>query len=250
MSAFATYPSLKGKVVFITGGAMGIGAALVESFHGQGAKVAFIDRAEIVGQALAGRLPGCWFSACDVTDAQALQAAITKAAADLGTIGVLINNVANDTRHAAAETSPQAWRAHLAVNLDPTFVAATSVQPGMVAIGGGVIINFSSITALLGASGLPAYVAAKGAILSLTKALAREWGAGNVRVNAIVPGWIVTERQLELWLTPEAEAEHMKLVALKRRLMPEDVARLALFLASEDASGITGQNFVIDGGRT
>lgn len=250
MSAFATYPSLEGKVVFITGGAMGIGAALVEGFHAQGAKVAFVDRVEDAGKALAARLPGAWFRACDVTDAGALQAAIAKAAADLGTIGVLINNVANDTRHAAAETSPQAWRAHLAVNLDPTFIAATAVQPGMVAIGGGVIINFSSITALLGASGLPAYVAAKGAILSLTKALAHEWGAGNIRVNAIVPGWIVTERQLELWLTPEAEAEHMKLVALKRRLMPEEVARLALFLASEDASGITGQNFVIDGGRT
>lgn len=250
MSAFATYPSLKGKVVFITGGAMGIGAALVEGFHTQGAKVAFVDRAAVVGEALAARLPGTWFSACDVTDAEALQAAIAQAAADLGTIGVLINNVANDSRHAAAETSPQAWRAHLAVNLDPTFVAATAVQPAMVVAGGGVIINFSSITALLGASGLPAYVAAKGAILSLTKALAREWGVDNIRVNAIVPGWIVTERQLELWLTPEAEAEHMKLVALKRRLMPEEVARLALFLASEDASAITGQSFVIDGGRT
>jgi D-xylose 1-dehydrogenase len=250
VSPFATYPSLKGKVVFVTGGAMGIGAALVESFHAQGASVAFVDRAEAAGQALAARLPGCWFAPCDVTNSDALQAAITRTAKDLGAIGILINNVANDTRHDAAETSAQAWRAHLAVNLDPTFVAATAVQPGMAAAGGGVIINFSSITALLGASGLPAYVAAKGAILSLTKALAREWGIDNIRVNAIVPGWIVTERQLELWLTPEAEAEHMKLVALKRRLMPEEVARLALFLASEDASAITGQNFVIDGGRT
>lgn len=250
MSLFATYPSLDRKVVFITGGAMGIGAALVEAFHAQGARVAFVDRAEAAGQALAAALPGCWFNPCDVTNAEALQAAIAKAAEDLGTIGVLINNVANDTRHVAAETGAQAWRAHLAVNLDPTFIAATAVQPGMVAAGGGSIINFSSITALLGASGMPAYVAAKGAVLSLTKALAREWGVANIRVNAIVPGWIVTERQLELWLTPEAEAEHMKLVALKRRLMPEEVARLALFLASDDAGAITGQNFVIDGGRT
>jgi NAD(P)-dependent dehydrogenase (short-subunit alcohol dehydrogenase family) len=246
----ATYPSLKGERVFITGGASGIGAAFVEAFHDQGAAVAFIDRDAAAGEALARRLAGTWFQACDVTDAQALGAAIAAAAQALGPITVLINNVANDTRRAAADTDAAAWRAGLAVNLDPTFLAATAVQPGMKAAGGGVILNLSSINALLGPADMPAYVAAKGAINALTKALAREWGPDGIRVNAISPGWVVTERQLELWLTPEAEAAWMEQVALKRRILPTDVAALALFLASDQASAITGQNLVIDGGRT
>lgn len=250
MSGAATYPSLKDKVVFVTGGASGIGAALVAAFHGQGARVAFIDRATEAGEALAARLAGAWFAPCDVTDAEALKAAIDAAAKALGPITVLVNNVADDTRHAAAETSAEAWRARLAVNLDPTFLAATAVQPGMAAAGGGAILNLSSINALLGPGGMPAYVAAKGAVNALTKALAREWGGDNIRVNAISPGWVVTERQLSLWLTPEAEARWMEEVALKRRILPEDVAGLALFLASDDARAITGQNLVIDGGRT
>jgi NAD(P)-dependent dehydrogenase (short-subunit alcohol dehydrogenase family) len=246
----ATYPSLAGKSVFVTGGASGIGEALVDAFHGQGARVAFVDRAAEAGAALAARLAGTWFAACDVTDAAALQGALAQAAQAQGPIDILVNNVADDTRHVAAETSAQAWRARLAVNLDPTFIAATAVQPSMAARGGGVILNLSSINALLGPGGMPAYVAAKGAVNALTKALAREWGADGVRVNAISPGWVVTERQLELWLTPEAEAAWMEQTALKRRILPEDVARLALFLASGEAQAITGQNLIIDGGRT
>lgn len=246
----ATYPSLAGKSVFVTGGASGIGEALVDAFHGQGARVAFVDRAAEAGAALAARLAGPWFAACDVTDAAALQGALAQAAQAQGPIDILVNNVADDTRHVAAETSAQAWRARLAVNLDPTFIAATAVQPSMAARGGGVILNLSSINALLGPGGMPAYVAAKGAVNALTKALAREWGADGVRVNAISPGWVVTERQLELWLTPEAEAAWMEQTALKRRILPEDVARLALFLASGEAQAITGQNLIIDGGRT
>lgn len=246
----ATYPSLAGRCVFVTGGASGIGAALVEAFHGQGARVAFIDRAEDAGMALAARLAGSWFAVCDVTDATALQAALAQAAEALRPIDILVNNVADDTRHVAAETSAQAWRARLAVNLDPTFIAATAVQPAMAARGGGVILNLSSINALLGPGGMPAYVAAKGAVNALTKALAREWGADGVRVNAISPGWVVTERQLDLWLTPQAEAAWMEQTALKRRILPQDVAALALFLASDEAQAITGQNLVIDGGRT
>jgi NAD(P)-dependent dehydrogenase (short-subunit alcohol dehydrogenase family) len=246
----ATYPSLEWKTVFVTGGATGIGAALVEAFHGQGAKVAFIDRDRAAGEALAARLAGSWFETCDVTDAAALQTAIADAAHAVGPITVLINNVADDSRHLAAETDAAAWRAGLAVNLDPTFLAARAVQPGMKAAGGGAIVNFSSINALLGPGGMPAYVAAKGAVNALTKALAREWGTDNIRVNAISPGWVVTERQLALWLTPEAEAAWMEQVALKRRILPADVAALALFLASDEARAITGQNLVIDGGRT
>ncbi|MCI3133642.1 SDR family NAD(P)-dependent oxidoreductase [Phenylobacterium aquaticum] len=246
----AIYPSLKDRAVFITGGASGIGAALVEAFHGQGARVGFIDRDADAGAALAGRLGRVWFQPCDVTDAGALTGAIAAAAQAIGPIRVLINNVANDSRHVAAETDAAAWRAHLAVNLDPTFLASTAVQPGMKAAGGGVILNLSSINALLGPAGMPAYVAAKGAVNALTKGLAREWGPDNIRVNAISPGWVVTERQLALWLTPEAEAAWMEQVALKRRIEPADIADLALFLASDQARAITGQNHVIDGGRT
>ena len=250
MTAFATYPSLEGKAVFITGGASGIGAAFVRAFHEQGCKVAFVDRAQAEGAALAEALPGAWFRACDVTDAEALQAAVKDAAAALGGLNVLINNVANDTRHVAAETTPQAWRVGLAVNLDPTFIASTAAYGLMKAAGGGAIINLSSINPLLGLAGMAGYVAAKGAINALTKSLAREWGGDNIRVNAISPGWVITERQLELWLTPQAEADWMKQVALQKHIQPEDVARLALFLAADDSAMITGQNLVIDGGRT
>jgi len=246
----AVYPDLAGRVVFITGGATGIGAALVEAFHGQGGAVAFIDIAEAEGQALAQRLPGAWFRTCDVTDPAALEAAIEAARAELGPIGVLVNNVADDTRHSPAETDASAWRAALAVNLDPAYLASRAAAPGMKGAGGGSIINVSSINALLGPAGMPAYVAAKGAVNALTKALAREWGGDGVRVNAISPGWVATERQLRLWLTPEAEAEWTSQLALKRRIQPAEVARLALFLASGESSAITGQNFVIDGGRT
>jgi NAD(P)-dependent dehydrogenase (short-subunit alcohol dehydrogenase family) len=246
----ASYPSLAGKTVFITGGASGIGAAMVRAFHAQGAQVAFVDLAQAQGQALAAELPGAWFRACDVTDGSALQGLVREAAAELGGLHVLVNNVANDTRAEAADTSAEAWRAGLAVNLDPAFLAATAAYPRIKAAGGGAILNLSSINALLGPAGLAAYSAAKGAINALTKSLAREWGPDNIRVNAISPGWVVTERQLELWLTPEAETAWMAQVALKRRIQPQDVANLALFLASDDSAMITGQNLVIDGGRT
>ncbi|HEX4712139.1 SDR family oxidoreductase [Phenylobacterium sp.] len=249
--AFATYSSLKDRTVFITGGASGIGAAFVQAFHDQGSKVAFVDLDEAAGQALAGTLgASAWFRHCDVTEADALQAAIRDAAAALGPVTVLINNVANDTRQAAAEVTPEAWRKGLAVNLDPTFIAATTVYPMMRDAGGGSIVNLSSINALLGPGELPTYSAAKGAINSLSKSLARAWGPDRIRVNALSPGWVVTPRQLELWLTPEAEAEWSKLVALKDRIMPEDIARAALFLASDDSRMMTGQNMVVDAGRT
>ncbi|HEX3700688.1 MAG TPA: SDR family oxidoreductase [Phenylobacterium sp.] len=249
--AYGSYPSLKDKVVFITGGASGIGATFVTSFRDQGAKVAFVDLKQADGDALMQKLGGnAWFGQCDVTDAKALQAAIGQAAKALGPITVLINNVANDTRQVTAEMTPETWRKDLAVNLDPVFIAATTVYPMMKAAGGGVIVNISSINALLGPPDLAGYVAAKGAINALSKTLAREWGADRIRVNAVSPGWVITPRQLELWLTPDAEKEWMKLTALQDRIMPDDIARLALFLASDDSRMITGQNLVIDGGRT
>ena len=251
MSAYADYHSLKGRHVFITGGATGIGAALVEAFARQGARVSFIDIAIEAGQALAAHLGGTVsFRACDVTSPDALQAAILQAIGQWGSVTVLVNNVANDQRHCAAEMEASAWRANLAVNLDPVFLTSRAVQAGMVASGGGAIINLSSINALLGPADLSAYTAAKAAVIGLSKSLAREWGGDGIRVNAVSPGWVVTERQLQLWLTPQAEAAWMEQVALKTRIMPMDVARLVLFLAADDSAMITGQNLVIDGGRT
>ena len=250
MSAgFASYPSLAGRVVFITGGAMGIGAALVRGFHAQGARVAFVDLDATRGEALAGELAGAWFRRVDVTDTTSLDEAIVAAADALGPITVLVNNVANDQRHRPEDTDAEAWRARLAVNLDPTFLAARTVKAGMAAAGGGAIVNFSSITAYLGPHDLPAYVAAKGAVIALTKSLARAWGRENIRVNAIAPGWVETERQRELWLTPAAEADWNRQAALHRLIQPEEVANLALFLAAEDSAAITGQTILIDAGR-
>jgi NAD(P)-dependent dehydrogenase (short-subunit alcohol dehydrogenase family) len=249
--AYATYPSLKDRTVFITGGASGIGATFVQSFHDQGSKVAFVDLDETAGQALAAKLGAtAWFRRCDVTDAAALQGSIRDAAGALGPITVLINNVANDTRQDPAKLTPEAWRKGLAVNLDPTFIASTAVYPIMKAAGGGSIVNLSSINSILTPGELPTYSAAKGAIHSLTGSLARAWGVDKVRVNALSPGWVITPRQLELWLTPEAEAEWSKQVALKDRIMPDDIARAALFLASDDSRMMTGQDMVVDAGRT
>ena len=246
---FATYPSLRDRTVFITGGTSGIGACMVEQFAAQGAKVAFIGLTQSAGEKLAGTA-GAWFRSVDVTDTDALEEALADAVVALGPIQVMVNNVANDTRHEAADTDIRAWRKGLAVNLDPAFVCARAVYPGMRAMGGGSIVNISSINALLGPAGMITYVAAKGAINAMTRGLAREWGPDRIRVNTVSPGWVITERQLELWLTPEAEAEWMKLVALPDRIMPEDVAQLVMFLAADDSRMITGQNLVVDGGRT
>ena len=245
---FTTYPSLAGRRVFITGGATGIGAALVTAFAAQGAVVGHVDLAADAAAALAdGLAAALWFRALDVTDTPALQAAIADFAAAAGGLEVLINNVANDSRHDPLAVDEARWRGLMAVNLDCGFFATQAAIRLMPA--GGCIINFSSINALLGPAGMPAYVAAKSAIVGLTKALARQYGPDGIRVNAVLPGWVVTQRQLDLWLTPEAEAEWMSQVALKQRILPEDVANLALFLAADDSRMITGQALVIDGGR-
>jgi D-xylose 1-dehydrogenase len=241
---YAVFSSLEGRAVFVTGGASGIGAAFVAAFRAQGARVATIDLT------VQGIPEGVWYRICDVRRVDDLRQAITDAQADIGPLTILINNVANDQRQTAHEVDAEAWRTSMAVNLDHVFHASRIVHPLMQAAGGGSIINLSSINAILGPAGMAPYVAAKAALIGLTKSLAREWGGDRIRVNAISPGWVVTERQLELWLTPEAEAEWSKQAALKDRLMPEHVARLALFLAADDSAMITGQNFVIDAGRT
>lgn len=235
--------------MFVTGGATGIGAAIVRAFARQGANVAFVDLLESEGQAVAAEA-GARFAICDVTEPGALAAAVADAGDALGGLDALVNNVANDARHDASTLSDEAWRAALAVNLDPAFIAARAAYPLIKAAGGGAIINLSSINAMLGPGDLVAYSAAKGGVNALTRSLARAWGGDRIRVNAIAPGWVVTERQLARWLTPQAEADWSKLVALPDRILPEDIAALALFLAADEGRMITGQVIAVDAGRT
>ena len=255
MGVSAHYPSLAERCVFITGGATGIGAALVEAFTRQSARVAFDDVDEQAAHDLVNGLSGegfspPWFRSVDVTRVEDLQQAIGDAADELGALDTLVNNAANDQRHSPEDVTPESWRQCMAINLDAAFFASQAAAAVMVPNKRGSIINFGSINALLGPSNMPGYVAAKAGIMGLTKSLAKDYGEHNLRVNAILPGWVATERQLKTWLTPEEEHEWMQQVALQSRLMPQDVANLALFLAADDSNMISGQNFVIDGGRT
>ena len=255
MTTSASYPSLQGQCIFITGGATGIGAALVRAFAQQGANVAFVDidvdsAKQLINELESEQGPKLWYQATDVTNVQALQQAILDADAQLGPVGVLVNNAANDMRHAPADVTAQSWRDCMAINLDAAFFAAQVAAGLMTQRNSGSIINFSSINALLGPSNMPGYVTAKAGIIGLTKALARDYGPNGVRVNAILPGWVATERQLQTWLTPDEESRWMEQVALQERLLPEDVANLALFLAATDSKMITGQSFTVDAGRT
>jgi D-xylose 1-dehydrogenase len=245
----AIYPDLKGKTVFITGGAMGIGEAFVEEFAKQGAKVAFVDIAKEAGEKLKARLAGdVWFGHCDVTDIEALQASIAEAAKASGPITILINNAAHDERHAWQEMTPDYWDERIAVNIKHQFFAAQAVIPMMQEAGGGAIVNMGSTSWKIGLGGMAAYTASKSGVTGLTRSLARDLGPDNIRVNSISPGWIMTERQLRLWVTPEGEQVIMNNQCIKRKLYPIDIARMALFLASDESSAITNQDFTVDGG--
>ena len=243
------YGSLKGKNVLITGGASGIGESIADAFHAQGCHVAVLDYDAKAGEALAQRLgERVYFEHTDVRDIPALQAAIGRASVAFGPITVLINNAARDDRHTIDEVTPDYWRERFATNLDHQFFATQAVLPDMEKAGGGSVINMGSTSYLVSEDSFAAYKTAKSAVLGLTRALARELGPRHIRVNCIVPGWIMTQRQIDLWLTPEGEAELMKRQCIKRRLVPEDVARMALFLASDDAGAITAQSYLVDGG--
>jgi NAD(P)-dependent dehydrogenase (short-subunit alcohol dehydrogenase family) len=248
----ATYPSLKGRTVFISGGASGIGEAIVRGFAAQGSKVGFADVQLNAGRALqaelGGESAGIAFIPADVTDTAGLRAAIGSVAGALGPITVLVNNAANDTRHDWRTETPESWDARIAVNLKHFFFAIQAVAPGMIEAGGGSIINFGSISWMLGNGGMPVYTTSKAAVHGMTRSFARDLGPNRIRVNTVAPGWVMTKRQLELWLTPEADAERAKGQCLPDRLEPVDLARMVLFLASDDSVMCTAQNFIVDGG--
>jgi NAD(P)-dependent dehydrogenase (short-subunit alcohol dehydrogenase family) len=250
---FARYPSLQGRSVLVTGGASGIGESIVAHFARQGSRVAFFDIQDEPAQQLVKALAaeGCpepQYLPCDLTDVAALTRSVEEVIAAAGTIDVLVNNAANDQRHTIEEVTPEFWDKSMAINFRPQFFMVQAVLPAMRKAGGGSIINMSSISWIIPSTGLPLYTAAKAAIVGLTRTLAQELGPSGIRVNAVLPGAIVTERQKRFWYTPEYKAEIMHSQALKRDILPDDVARLVLFLAADDSSAITNQSYVIDAG--
>src|SRR5271165_5645356 len=249
---YARYPSLIDKVVFITGGGTGIGAAMVEAFALQKANVAFVDIEAEASRALAARLAASGqaplFVKCDLTDVNALEAAMEEVRQRLGPIGVLINNAANDQRQGADEVSEEDWDRTMAVNLKHQFFAAQIARRSMRELGGGSIVNFSSTVWMIGFARMSVYSTAKAAVVGMTKSLAREFGPDNIRVNAIAPGAVITERQRRLWMSEADIAGFRERQCINRSLMAEDVARLALFLSAQDSEMITKQCFLVDGG--
>jgi NAD(P)-dependent dehydrogenase (short-subunit alcohol dehydrogenase family) len=255
MSSFANYPSLRDRGVLVTGGASGIGASIVEHFVAQGARVGFIDldaeAAERLTVSLGERRANAVFVRADLRDIAALRQAIDTLRAKLGgSFTVLVNNAARDDRHDIDQVTPEYWDERMATNLRHQFFAAQALKDEMIAAGGGAIINMSSISFLLGQGGMPVYLTAKSAVVGLTRALARDLGPHRIRVNAVFPGWIMTERQLKLWLTPDAEADMMRGQCIREKLYPPDVARMVLWLAADDSALVTAQNFVVDAGWT
>ena len=249
--AGAVYPSLQDKRVIITGGASGIGAGLVEAFVAQGARVGFVDIADGDGDAVAARLAGARhapdYRRCDLTDLDQVAAVMAGLEESLGGVDVLLNNAANDDRHTIDEVTPALWEDRLNVNLRHQFFAAKAVIPAMQRAGGGAIVNFGSISWHLALPDLVLYQTCKAAIEGLTRALARDLGRSNIRVNTIVPGNVQTPRQ-ERWYTPEGEAQIVAAQCLDGRIQPSDVAALALFLASDDARMCTAHEYFVDAG--
>lgn len=247
MSAFASYPSLRDEVVIISGGATGIGASMVEHFAAQRSRVAFLDLDEAHGHDVAAKT-GALFVKCDLRDVGALKRAVDDIVAKLGPPLALVNNAARDDRHEIETVTPEYWDERMAVNLRHQFFATQAVAPHMKARKRGSLIHMSSISWMLSEGHMPAYLTAKSAIIGMTRGLARDLGPFGIRSNAVAPGWIMTERQIKLWLTPEGEAELMKGQCLKEKLYPGDVARMVLWLAADDSRMVTAQTFVVDGG--
>jgi NAD(P)-dependent dehydrogenase (short-subunit alcohol dehydrogenase family) len=250
---FATYPSLRGQVAFVSGGATGLGAEFVAQLAAQGVRVGFVDLQDDAGQALAAAVrerghPQPLYQHCDVRDVDALQAAIAHTGERLGPVTVLVNNAANDVRHQVETLSVERWDELSEVNVRHHFFATQAVVGMMRAAGQGSVINLGSISAHIDLLDLPVYITAKAGIEGLTRTLARELGAHGIRVNCVLPGWVMTERQLTHWVTPEAEASIARNQCLPQKLYPADVARLVLWLAADDSRACTAQRWVVDGG--
>jgi len=251
MNNYATFKDLAETSVFITGGGSGIGASITEGFLSQGAKVAFVQRSkcdEFLDEVSSKYKHKPLFIKCDITNTKDLKNAISESSRINGEITVLINNAANDTRHTLKDMTSEEWDQALNINLKPHFFSAQAVAPSMKAQGGGSIINISSASYLMGNAGYPAYVASKAGITGLTRSLARELGGDGIRVNTLIPGWVLTDRQMKLWANDEDLANHMKKQCLKEHLMPNDLIDSTLFLASKASRMITGQALVVDGG--
>jgi len=250
---YAVYPSLRDRMVIVTGGASGIGESIVTAFSSQGARVAFLDIQEQAAARLierckesGGTVP-CYY-ACDLTDIGALQTAVDQILREFRNVDVLVNNAGNDTRHSIAEVTSASWDQTIALNLKHQFFMAQAVIPAMQKAQRGAIINMSSIAWVIPSVHLPVYVTAKAALVGMTRTLAHELGRDNIRVNCVMPGAVLTERQQRLWFSEAYKAEILDNQALKRMLLPEEVARLVLFLAADDSSAITNQSYIIDGG--
>lgn len=251
MTRLATFHDLAGVSVFITGGGSGIGASLTDGFLSQGAKVAFVQRSdakEFCDEMATKHGQSPLFLPCDITDIEALRGAIVAASEQHGPITVLVNNAANDQRHTTEEVTEAYWDRAQAINLKAYFFACQAVISGMRSAGGGSIINFSSISYMMGNAGYPAYTTANAGITGLTRSLAREFGLDRIRVNALAPGWVLTKKQKDLWVTPEALAAHLARQCLNDTLEPNDIVDAVLFLASGASRMMTGQMMVVDGG--
>jgi NAD(P)-dependent dehydrogenase (short-subunit alcohol dehydrogenase family) len=248
----AHYPDLRNQHVFITGGGSGIGAAVVGAFVDQGARVSFVDLNEQASQELCAKWQKAAtppeFRFCDLRNVEHLQTLIAELGKEFGPVSVLVNNAAHDERHRPEEVTLGYWEDRLAVNLRHQFFAAQAVAPQMKQLGGGSIINLGSMQAHIHTDACVGYTSSKHAVRGLTQSLAKAWGKERIRVNTVVPGWVMTERQLTLWVTPEAEKEIDANQCLPDRLQPEDIARMVLFLASEESRMCTGQDFIVDAG--
>jgi NAD(P)-dependent dehydrogenase (short-subunit alcohol dehydrogenase family) len=249
MTEFATYPSLRGQVAFVSGGATGLGAEFVAQLAAQGVRVGFADLQDEAGSLLAERVGGLYHH-CDVRDVAALQEAIATTGERLGPVTVLVNNAANDQRQSVETLSVAEWDEFMEINLRHHFFATQAAVPMMRAAGRGSVVNMGSISAHIDLMDLPVYITAKAGIEGLTRTLARELGPDGIRVNCILPGWVMTERQLTNWINPEAEASIQRNQCLPQKLYPDDVARLMLWLAAEDSRSCTAQRWVVDGGWT
>ena len=249
----ARFPSLRNRAVFVTGGGSGIGADIVAAFAAQGAHVAFIDVAESASRALADQVQAAghaapWWRACDVRDIGALQAAIADAAAALGDFHALVNNVANDDRHSLESVTPAYFDERMAVNQRPAFFAIQAVVPGMQRLGGGSVVNLGSTGWQAKGTGYPCYAIAKSSVNGLTRGLATSLGEHRIRVNTVSPGWVMTQRQIDKWLTPEGERERQRMQCLPDKLLGEDIAAMVLFLAADEGRMCTAQEFKVDAG--